>query len=82
MKRVSNNPRIIKAQYILECANGDKVKMGKAFLRVREMLASTVLGRGFNEDIEDYVRSNSGVSEFSEWSNGVVISNDYCLVDY
>lgn len=82
MKINSDNKRIIKAQYILEQANGDKNKMLKATQRISGMLASICLGRDFNQSIEDYLSSNSELKEFKIWSEKVVISNNYHLVNY
>ena len=82
MKIISDNTRIIKAQYILEQANGDKNKMIKAMQRVSEMIASICLGRNFNQSIEDYISSKPELQEFKNWSEKVVISSNYQLVNY
>jgi len=78
----STNCWVLKAQSLLEKANGDKKQMEKAFTYIRDMLASSSLGKDFGETMQDYYDRTPFKKEFKEWSQQVWISKDYKLVKY
>ncbi len=43
----------------------------KAYTRIVNNICSIILGRGFNQDIDEYLNENSTKKEFFEWWNGM-----------
>jgi hypothetical protein len=82
IKFQSTNPRIVKGQYLLSTANGDKLKIEKALQKISEMAASISLGRGFNQSVEEYIQSNPHLLEFKNWKDSIEIDNNYNLIKF
>jgi len=61
-------------------SEGDKDKMEKAFTRISEYLASSILGRDFAEDVEHYLNRGKQIKEIHEWAKKVVISPRYTII--
>ena len=65
---------------LLNKANGNKTEMQKAFDRITSYLASSVLGREFNETIESYLNRKPNIKEVHDWSKKVVISQKFTII--
>lgn len=63
-------------------AEGDKNAMQKAFERISQYLASSILGRDFNESTESYFNRKPAIKMIHDWAASVTISNDYKIINY
>ena len=67
---------------MLKSAEGSKKDMSKAFDRIRAYLASSILGRDFNESPSEYLNRKPAIKAIHDWAETVVISPDYKIVKY
>ena len=67
---------------LLKNAEGDKNAMQKAFERISQYLASSILGRDFNESTESYFNRKTTIKMIHDWAAKVTISNDYKIINY
>ena len=69
-------------QQTLTKANGDEVKMKKAFKGISAYLASSVSEKKLGQSLEDFLKQNPGTKKIHEWSDTVLVNNEYQLVNY
>ena len=63
-------------------ANGNEVKMKKAFRSITGYLDSSVSEKQDGQSVKDFLEANPGIKEIHEWSETVLVTNDYELVNY
>jgi len=77
-----SNASVKKFQDSLLSANGDKVKMIKAFKSISSYLGVSLLKKGTGQNLDDYLNQNPRIKKIHEWSGTVMVDSKYELVNY
>ncbi len=69
-------------QQTLQRANGDEVKMKKAFQGISDFLNSTLTEKQDAQSLDEYLSENPPIKKIHEWSETVLVNDHYELVNY
>ncbi len=63
-------------------ANGDKVKMQKAFMGISDYLSSGMSEKRSGQSVRDYLNDNKELKEVHEWAETVLVNDNYQLFNF
>jgi len=77
-----NNVTVKRFRENLFKANGNKMKMERAFKSISAYLDSSLVRKKKGQDLENFLDKNPRVKEIHAWSETVLVDDNYELVNY